>query len=147
MTAFAKEGKTSSLKQNSGRKQKLSDRDRQTLTQIVWKDHKNTALKITAELNDYFENPVSSKTVWEPQSSKKPYYNKFPGVSIILSNPTMFMNKYIHMYRNTCIYPTPPHEQDATQGQFVSVFNRCEYLLDETMTHGAMDRSVWFKRF
>ena len=27
MTAFEKEGKTSSLKQNSGRKQKLSDRD------------------------------------------------------------------------------------------------------------------------
>ena len=63
MTAFEKEGKTSSLKQYSRRKQKLSDRDCQTLMQIVRKDHKNTALKITAELNDYLENPVSSKTV------------------------------------------------------------------------------------
>ena len=50
MTAFEKEGKISSLKQNSGKKQKLSDRDDQTLTWIVRKDHKNTALKITAEL-------------------------------------------------------------------------------------------------
>ena len=39
MTAFEKEGKTSSLKQNSERKQKLSERDRRTLTGIVWKDH------------------------------------------------------------------------------------------------------------
>ena len=23
-------------------------------------------------------------------------------------------------YLYTCIYPTPPHEQDATQGQFLS---------------------------
>ena len=32
MTAFEKEGKISSQKQNSGRKQKLSDRDRRSLT-------------------------------------------------------------------------------------------------------------------
>ena len=56
MTAFQKEGKTSSEKQNSGRKRKLSDRDRRT--QIVRKDHKNIALKITAKLNDYLENPA-----------------------------------------------------------------------------------------
>ncbi len=63
ITAFEKEGKTSSLKQNSGRKRKLSDRDRLTLKWIVRKDHKNTAPKITAKLNDHLENPVSSKTV------------------------------------------------------------------------------------
>ena len=63
MTAFEKEGKTSSLKQNSGRKRKLSDRDRRSLTQIVRKNHKNTAPKITADPNDLHENPVSSKTV------------------------------------------------------------------------------------
>ena len=40
ITAFEKEGKTSSLKQNPGRKRKLSDRDRQTLTGIVRKDHR-----------------------------------------------------------------------------------------------------------
>ena len=63
MTAFEKEGKSSSSKQNSGRKWKLSDWDHQTLTWIVWKDHENTAPKISAELNDDLENPVSSKTV------------------------------------------------------------------------------------
>ena len=30
---------------------------------IVYKDHKNTAPKISAELNDHLENPVYSKTV------------------------------------------------------------------------------------
>ena len=64
MTAFQKQGKiNSSLKQNSGRKQKLSDWDRQTFRLIVGKDHKNTAPKNTTELNDRLENPVSSKTV------------------------------------------------------------------------------------
>ena len=46
MTVFEKDGKTSSLKQNSGRKRKLSDRDRRTITGIVRRDHKNTAPKI-----------------------------------------------------------------------------------------------------
>ena len=63
MTAFEKEGKTSTRKQNSGRKWKLSDRDCWTLSRIVKKDYKKTAPKITAELNDNLEKPVSSKTV------------------------------------------------------------------------------------
>ena len=63
MIAFEKIRKISSLNQNSGRKQKLSDRGCQTLTHIVRKDHKNTALKIAAKLKDHPENPVSSKTV------------------------------------------------------------------------------------
>ena len=40
----------------------MSDRDHRTLAGIVRKDHKNTALKITAELNEHLMNPVSSKT-------------------------------------------------------------------------------------
>ena len=63
VTAFEKEGKNSSLRQNSGRKQKLSGGDRWTLRRIVGKDHKNSAPKIAVEFNDHFENPVSSKTV------------------------------------------------------------------------------------
>ena len=63
MTAFKKEGKTSSLNQNTGRKRKLSKRNRRTLMLIVKKDQKNTAPKITAELNDHLQNPFSSKTV------------------------------------------------------------------------------------
>ena len=63
MTAFEKEGKTFPLKRNPGRKRELSDRDCRTLTQIIRNDHKNTALKITVELNDYLENRIFSKTV------------------------------------------------------------------------------------
>ena len=63
MTAFEKEGKISSLKQNSGRKWMLFDRNCRTLPRTVRKDHKNTAPKITAELNNHLQNPVSSKTL------------------------------------------------------------------------------------
>ena len=65
MAAFEKE-ETPSQKQNSGKKRKLSDKDYRTLTQIVRKDHKNTVPKITARLNDHFENPASLKTVKRP---------------------------------------------------------------------------------
>ena len=61
--ADEKEGKTSSLKRNSGRKRKLSISDRWTLTRIVRKDHKTTAPYITAEINDHRKNPIFSKTV------------------------------------------------------------------------------------
>ena len=65
MTAFEKEGKIPSSKQNSRGQPKLSDRDRRSLTQIR-KDHKNTAPKLAAQLNDHLENPVITKTVyWE----------------------------------------------------------------------------------
>ena len=63
MTAFEKKGKTSSLKQNSGRKRKVSDRDCWILMWSFRKDHKNTALKTTPELNEHLENPIYSKTV------------------------------------------------------------------------------------
>ena len=63
MTAFVKEGKTSSSKQNYERKQKLSERDRQTLMWIAGKDYKNRAPKIIAELNDHLQNPVSLETL------------------------------------------------------------------------------------
>ena len=83
MTAFEKEGKTSSLKQNSGKKRKLSDKNRWTLTRIVRKDNKNATPKITA---DHLENLVSSKTVRKEQHKtelhgraaiRKPYKNIF----------------------------------------------------------------------
>ena len=54
ITGFEKEGKTSSLKQNSGRKRELSDRDRQTLTWIIRMDHKNTVPKIIASREPTF---------------------------------------------------------------------------------------------
>ena len=85
MTAFER-GETSSLKQNSGRKRKLSDRDRRTVTWIVRKDHKNTAPKITTEMNDHLEDPVSTKTVRRELNKaglngrdaiRKPYLDKF----------------------------------------------------------------------
>ena len=62
MTAFEKERETFSQKQNSGRKRNLFDRDCWILTRIVWNDNKSTSPKITAELNDHLEKPISSKT-------------------------------------------------------------------------------------
>ena len=60
---YCLESNDSLLKQNGGRKRKLSDRDRRTLTRIVRKDHKDTVPKIKAKLNDHLEKPVCSKTV------------------------------------------------------------------------------------
>ena len=63
MTAFEREGKTSSAKHRSAQNSKLSERDLQTLNRIVREDRKTTALKITAHLNENLQNPVPTKTV------------------------------------------------------------------------------------
>ena len=103
MIVFEKEGKTSSLKQNSGRKRKLSDRNRRTLRRIVRKNHKNTAMKITAELFDHLEKPVCSKTVRREQNKdgfheraviRKSYQNEFE----IFRCFHYFDNSYIYIY-------------------------------------------------
>ena len=86
MKAFEEEGKTTPMKQNSGRKRKLFARKRRILTWIIWKDHKNMAPNIMAELNDRLENPFSSKAVrrelpkaefYGRAAIRKPYWNKF----------------------------------------------------------------------
>lgn len=63
MTAYTKHGKTSSAKRNSGRNPKLTDTDRRTLKTIVARQQKTTASKVTAELNTYLTDTVSTKTV------------------------------------------------------------------------------------
>ena len=63
MVAYTNHGKTSSAKKNRGRKPKLSDRDCQTLTRNMSKNHRTTAAKLKAELNIYLQDPVSIKTV------------------------------------------------------------------------------------
>ncbi|XP_019911523.1 uncharacterized protein LOC109616826 [Esox lucius] len=63
MTAYAKHGQIASAKKNSGRKSKLTDRDRRTLNRIVAQCPKSTALKFTTELNQKLRKPVSTKTV------------------------------------------------------------------------------------
>ena len=70
MTSFEREGKTSTAKHKSGLKSKLSERDHQTLNQIVRKDRQNSASKITAELNKHLQYPVSTITFfWELHKS------------------------------------------------------------------------------
>ncbi|GBM10607.1 Transposable element Tcb1 transposase [Araneus ventricosus] len=63
MTAYTKEGKTTSSKHNSGRKSKLADRDRRVLKRIVARKHKQSLSEITSEMNSHLQDPVSSKTV------------------------------------------------------------------------------------
>jgi transposase len=59
MMAYTNHGKTAEM--NSGRKPKLSERDRNTLKRIMSKSHRTTAAKVTAELSIYCEDPVSTK--------------------------------------------------------------------------------------
>ncbi len=63
MTVYVKHGRTASAKKNSGRKSKLTEKDRQTLLRIVDEHPEYTALKITTELNRHLSHTVSVKTI------------------------------------------------------------------------------------
>uniref|UniRef100_A0A3B4FU86 Transposase Tc1-like domain-containing protein n=1 Tax=Pundamilia nyererei TaxID=303518 RepID=A0A3B4FU86_9CICH len=63
MTVYIKHGRTASAKKNSGRKSELTEKDRQTLLQIVDEHPECTACKITSELNRHLSHTVSVKTV------------------------------------------------------------------------------------
>jgi hypothetical protein len=51
MTSYTDHGKTSSVKRNSGRRPKLSERDRRTLKGIVSINHRTAAAQGAATLN------------------------------------------------------------------------------------------------
>lgn len=63
MTVYIKHGRTASAKKNSGRKSKLTEKDRQTLLRIVDEHPDYTASKITSELNRHLSHTVSVKTI------------------------------------------------------------------------------------
>jgi predicted transcriptional regulator len=63
MAAYTNHRSTSSAKGNSGQKPKLSERDCHTLKRIVYKKHRTTAAKVTAEHNIYLEEKKKKKTV------------------------------------------------------------------------------------
>lgn len=63
MTVYVKHGRTASAKKNSGRKSKLTEKDRQTLLRIVDEHPEYTASKITTELNGHLSHTVSVKTI------------------------------------------------------------------------------------
>lgn len=63
MTVYIKHGRTASAKKNSGRKSKLSEKDRQALLRIVDEHPEYTASKITTELNRHLSHAVSVKTI------------------------------------------------------------------------------------
>jgi transposase len=61
MTAYTNHGKTSSAERNSGRKSKLSERDRHTLKRTVSKNHRPSAAQVRAELKIHLEDRVPTK--------------------------------------------------------------------------------------
>lgn len=63
MTVYVKHGRTTSAKKNSGRKSKLTEKDRQTLLGIVDEHPEYTASTLTSELNRHLSHTVSVKTV------------------------------------------------------------------------------------
>lgn len=63
MTVYIKHGRTASAKKNSGRKSKLTEKDRETLLRIVDEHPEYTASKITSELNSHLSHTVSVKTI------------------------------------------------------------------------------------
>jgi len=63
MTAYTNQGKTSSDESNSGRKPKLSERNRRTMKRFVSQNCRTTAAEVTAELDCHLEDLVSTKAV------------------------------------------------------------------------------------
>ncbi|GFV93997.1 HTH_Tnp_Tc3_2 domain-containing protein [Trichonephila clavipes] len=63
MTAYKKCGNVTSDKHNSGRKRKLTDRDKRVLTRIVARKRKQSLSQITSEVNSHLRNPISSRIV------------------------------------------------------------------------------------
>ena len=61
MIAFEKKKENVSAKYNSGRKPKLSERDRQNLYRIVRKHRRTTVLKITSEINEHLRTIFPQK--------------------------------------------------------------------------------------
>ena len=63
MTEFKKHGKTSTNRSNSDRTSKPTDRDRRaSKKRIMGRMQPTTASKVTAELNQRLDSPVSTKT-------------------------------------------------------------------------------------
>ncbi|GFW13872.1 transposable element Tc1 transposase [Trichonephila clavipes] len=63
MTAYKKCGNVTSGKHSSGRKRKLTDRDKRVLTRIVARKRKQSLSQITSEVNSPLRNPISARTV------------------------------------------------------------------------------------
>ena len=56
LTAFENLGRALSAKRNTGRKPKLTERDRRIFKRIVSRSHRTAATKVTAELSIHLEN-------------------------------------------------------------------------------------------
>ena len=61
ITEFMKHGKASDKRSNSVRSSKLTGRDRYALKHIVGRKYRTTAAKVTDELNQHLNSPVSTK--------------------------------------------------------------------------------------
>lgn len=63
MTVYVKHGRTASAKKNSGRKSKLTEKDRQTLLRIADEHPEYKVSELTTELNRHLSHTVSVKTI------------------------------------------------------------------------------------
>ncbi|GFT28088.1 transposable element Tcb1 transposase [Trichonephila clavipes] len=63
MTAYKKCGNVTSGKHNSGRKRKLTDRDKRVLTRIMARKCKQSLSQITSEVNSHLRNPISARNI------------------------------------------------------------------------------------
>ena len=128
MTAFEKAGKSPHW---SKTKRKLSDKNSRTLTQIVWKDHKNT---VTAELNDHLENPVSSQKLRERSCTKPDFTGGLQPENHIKTN--LFEMKVFPL---SC--PTP-----VSFSIFQIKFCFCAYLRSFTWSSQLVTDYIWPER-
>ncbi|GFS99050.1 transposable element Tcb2 transposase [Trichonephila clavipes] len=78
MTAYKKCGNVTPGKHNSGRKRKLTDRDKRVLTRIDARKRKQSLSQITSEVNSHLRNPISARTVQRELHASNLYGRRTP---------------------------------------------------------------------
>ena len=73
MTTYTNHGRTPSARRNSCQKPKLSERDHCTLKRIVSKNHRSTAAKVTAELNNHLEDRIHKNSLTRASQIQNPW--------------------------------------------------------------------------
>ncbi|GFX82020.1 transposable element Tcb1 transposase [Trichonephila clavipes] len=107
MTAYKKCGNVTSGKHNSGRKRKLTDRDKIVLTRIVARKRKQSLSQITSEVNSHFRNPISAITVQRELHASNLYGRVGIRKPLITARHALQTPK--EAFAPECIVPTVKH--------------------------------------
>ncbi|GFW77971.1 transposable element Tcb1 transposase [Trichonephila clavipes] len=109
-------------KHNSGRKRKLTDREKRVLTRIVARKRKQSLSQITSEVNSHLRNPISARTVmlqtcmeelefWTPQQWQNVIWSDESTFTLFQTTGRVYVGRTPkEAFAPECILPTVKHE-------------------------------------